>query len=158
MGIFGDVTILLVKKTQQEVATSRKYNRLKTNRRCLSTVREAVWQFIWKRAIQPSRKTTELKLFILPKAAAYAYTKTPEGFSYGVRRNSLPSNANQHVRGESQLLVCLIKQGEPREDVYRQPVSFLHGSWQDKALQRSPQPVRCALQQISLWDSILPES
>lgn len=52
-------------------------------------------------------------------------TNTPEGFSYGIQRSSLPSNAKQ-----SQLLVCIIKQGEYREEVYIQPVSYLHRSWQ----------------------------
>lgn len=54
-------------------------------------------------------------------------TNTPEGFSYGVQRNSLPSNAKQYVRGESQLLVCIIKQGDYREEVYIQLVFFWHG-------------------------------
>lgn len=57
-------------------------------------------------------------------------TNTPEGFSYGLQRSSLPSNAKQHVRGESQLLACIIKKGEHRKEVYIQPVLFLCGSWQ----------------------------
>jgi len=61
------------------------------------------------------------------------------------RSQELPPNANQYVRGESQLFVCLLKQVEHREEVYIQPVSFLDGSWQVKALYRSLQPEHCAL-------------
>lgn len=48
----------------------------------------------------------------------HTYTKTPKGFSYGVHKNSLPSNANQHVRGECKFLVFLVKQGEYEEEIY----------------------------------------